>query len=85
MQTARAVPEAESPSMTVLAAVARRTGVDVADLEAPLYEAIDPDALDRLLQHGADVTVTFEYSGYRVSIDGEGTVAVEAADGGVRP
>ena len=70
--------------MTVLAAVARQTGVDVADLEAPLYEAIDPDALDRLLRHGADVTVTFEYNGHRVSIDGDGAVAVDD-DGGARP
>jgi len=68
--------------MTVLSAVARQTGVDVADLEAPLYEAIDPDALDRLLQHGADVTVSFEYDGHDVSVRGDGTVSVVEDDGG---
>lgn len=81
MQAANATPSADTPTMTVLTAVARRMEVDVADLEQPLYDAIDPDALDRLLDHGGDVAVTFEYDDHTVSIGGDGTVTVTETDG----
>jgi len=45
--------------------IAAREGCDVFALP-PLYETIDPEALAALLESDADVTVRFEYCGYRV-------------------
>ena len=46
-----------------------------------LYESIDPDALEALFEgsntdRGEPVTVTFSYSGYRVTVDSSRTVTV---------
>ncbi|GAA0238828.1 hypothetical protein GCM10009000_063010 [Halobacterium noricense] len=41
----------------------------------PLYEAIDPDALEDLYQH-ASPTVSFDYIGYRVTVFPDQTVTV---------
>lgn len=47
----------------VIEAVAAREGVAPTDIDEPLYEVIDPDALDNLF---TDTTgrVVFEYHGY---------------------
>lgn len=67
--------ELEEPgvSTAVVQAVADRSGVPPEELP-PLFEAIEPDALDKLFQPvAADVlrrggTVEFEYAGCRVRI-----------------
>ncbi|SIR73695.1 hypothetical protein SAMN05421858_3522 [Haladaptatus litoreus] len=41
----------------------------------PLYEAIDPDALESLYQHGSP-TVRFEYIGYHITIHPDQTITV---------
>jgi Halobacterial output domain 1 len=41
----------------------------------PLYEAIDPDALEDLYHH-ASPKVSFEYAGYSVTIHTDRTVSV---------
>ncbi|MFC6757589.1 HalOD1 output domain-containing protein [Halomicroarcula sp. GCM10025894] len=52
-----------------------------ADLETPLYDAVDPDELDTLLE-GANrggrspVEVTLRYNGYMVTVDGDLTVTI---------
>ncbi|MDS0282818.1 HalOD1 output domain-containing protein [Haloarcula onubensis] len=59
----------------VIRAVADREGVSPLDISTPLFDAIDPDALDRLYgNHGDGVTTVFEYSGYRVTVHGGGRV-----------
>jgi len=50
--------------------IAAREGCDVLALP-PLYDAIDPEALASLLESGTDVTVCFEYCGYRVVVESE--------------
>ncbi len=82
MQAANAPNRTESATLTVLEAVADSLGVDVADLDQPLYTAIDPEALDRLLEHGEDVAITFEYEGQTVAVSGDGDVSVAAVDTG---
>lgn len=67
--------------MNVLQTIADDRGVDVADLETPLYAEIDTDALDDLLTHGSAVAVTFEYEGQAVTVDADGTASVAAAGG----
>lgn len=68
----------ESPSLHVVAAIADATGHDPATM-APLYEAIDPDALDALFRGGAavDGRIEFTYYGYEVSVTASGHVTLE--------
>lgn len=75
----------ESMSETVVDAVADAKGVDPLDLE-PLYDAIDPDALDSLFAEapGASASPTelrFEMDGCEVVVRGGGTVVVTPASG----
>lgn len=74
------------PSIVVLiqAAIAARDGPDTGECP-PLYEAIDPDALDKLFaplhrepeRHGK---VIFEYCGYEVTVHADRTVELESID-----
>jgi hypothetical protein len=68
-------------SATIAEAVARVSGDDPTDLP-PLYEVLDPDALEALLMSGvrngeANVTVTFTFAGYDVSVRDSGDVFVD--------
>lgn len=67
-------------SQAVVDAVARREKVEPVDLEPPLYEAVDPDALDALFEdnHTTPGTISFMYKGYRVEVDSAGTVRLNA-------
>ena len=68
---------------TVVDAVARERGVDAVELP-PLYESIDPDALNALFEptEVRDEVVTgvvhFEYAGCAVEAYADGRVAVES-------
>ena len=70
-------------SQTVLETVAEVTGNDVTAL-APLYEAVEPEALDDLLSprpngDGEPLGIAFEYSGCQVTVERKGeTVTVTA-------
>ena len=76
-----------SLSHAVVEAVADREGVDVTELEPPafepLYSVVDPDALDAVFApthdggQRATGSVTFEYEGYTVTVDSDGTVDLE--------
>jgi len=71
----------QSASEAVIEAVARRVGIDPLDLETPLYDAVDPDELDALLDGAArpdrsPVEITFRYCGYTVTVDGDRTVTL---------
>ncbi|MFC6768163.1 HalOD1 output domain-containing protein [Natrinema soli] len=69
-------------SEAVLAAVASESGLDaleLADEFGPLYDVVDPTALDSLFQsageNGRSVgSVTFEYAAYRVTVDQTGRI-----------
>jgi len=60
----------------VVSAVARAEDVDPTDVEPPMFEAIDGDALDRLFRETTG-HVTFEYSDYEVTVTSEGDVSLE--------
>jgi hypothetical protein len=68
-----------APSDAVLDALATATGVDPLDLP-PLYERIDPDALDRLFRRAedddADLLVEFGVDDWNVFVRGDGRVRV---------
>lgn len=64
---------------TISEAVAEQTDSDICELP-PLYETIDPDALDAFLQYSdstdahPDLSVEFSYCGCRVTIDSIGQI-----------
>lgn len=64
-----------SPSMHILDEMAAHTGSDPLELP-PLYEVIDPDALDVLVSSTARGEVSFTYEGYQVTVNCSGTVGV---------
>jgi len=71
----------QSASEAVIEAVARRVGIDPLELDTPLYDAVNPDELDALLDGTArpdrsPVEVTFQYYGYTVTVDGDRAVTL---------
>lgn len=71
-------------STAVVEEVAEREGVHPAELENPLYDVIDPDALDTVFQAAPqDMSVEFMYLRYRIAVHGDGhiDVAVRGSDG----
>lgn len=75
------VESENTPVYAVVSAVAQAEGADPVALP-PLYDAIDPEALNDLFMSRVDTavaTVEFEYAGYNVVISGEGMVAVHPA------
>ena len=75
----------ESASEAVVRLVAARRGTDPTTVDPPLYEAIDPDALDSLFVDASGEwtrpasLVEFSYSGFQVEVRGDGQVAVRDA------
>ncbi|MFC7134019.1 MULTISPECIES: HalOD1 output domain-containing protein [Salinibaculum] len=71
--------ETTPPSTAVVEAVCTATDREVQDID-PLYESLDPDALDRLLEaeaaRGADLQFEFLFSGTRVTVRADGQVIV---------
>lgn len=81
--------ESETPlSEAVIAAIASESELDaleIAEEFGPLYDAIDPTALDTLFQSTANAdrsvgSVTFEYATYRVTVDQTGQVLLDDRD-----
>ena len=74
-----------SLSTTVVTAVAKASGEDPTDLP-PLYESIDPDALDKLLGGGLgrsgshDGYLTFTYADHSVTVHADGEIVVHAIE-----
>lgn len=70
-------PASESVVEVVVEAVAFIHDADPTDLD-PLFEVLDPDALDALVDDEAGEssvdTVTFVYEGLEVTVDPDGTV-----------
>lgn len=61
----------------VVTAVADAEELSPMDLDLPLYEVVDPDALERLVEStDAALEVTFSYLGREVTVDGCGAVSV---------
>lgn len=71
-----APPEREAVSKKVVEALARATGTDSRNLDPPLYEAIDPEALDVFVASADQSFVEFEYDGRNVVVSADGTVSV---------
>ena len=74
----------ESASMIVVEALAEAKGVCPADMDQPLYDVVDPDALDRLFRgsadNGPDGRVVFTINGYEVTVTSDGEIYVRASE-----
>lgn len=73
--------QSEQLSETILRAVADAEGLAPAALDTPLYESINPEALDRLFrspnrQRVRTGCVQFEYCGYEVEIHADGQLTL---------
>ncbi|MGQ3412919.1 HalOD1 output domain-containing protein [Natrinema sp. LN54] len=68
----------DSISLRIVEALADATNTDAHELE-PLYNVVDPEALDRLCgpDSSGGVRVEFEYDGVLVEVGSDGTVAVD--------
>jgi hypothetical protein len=70
----------ESVSTAVVEALAEAEGVSPPELDQPLYESVDPDALDRVLSREGRVhrrgRIEFSVSGRRVAVTVEEDVYV---------
>lgn len=71
------------PSDHVITAVAEREGVDPTELHQPLDDVIDPEALNAIFSDRMDGgrrdggRVVFEYVGYVVTVETDGSVSLE--------
>lgn len=64
----------------VIRSVAEARDVTPLELPTPLFDVVDPDCLDRLVDSGADdLRVTFTYHGCEVTVRGDGSVTVSDA------
>ena len=81
-ESAPASFDSHSVSEAVVTAVADAKGISTVALTPPLYDVIDPDALETVV---ASMTsrpddhvgrVEFSYSGYEITITGDGHVSV---------
>jgi hypothetical protein len=57
----------------IVETVARLEGVDPTELSPQLYQAVNPDALETLLETGS-VQVTFAFAGYRITARSNGDI-----------
>lgn len=74
----------KSPSICVVETVSEATGTDLMDLQ-PLYDAIDPDALDKLIGSPDQFTegcIQFRYEGCTITVDAGGWIAVSSETNG---
>ena len=71
-----------SVSKQVLDKIAEHTDRDVDKLESPLYNYIDPDALDDLFAHsnGQIVHVEFQYENIQIVVQSDDEIDVREAD-----
>lgn len=66
-------------TVRIVSAIAEREGIDPMALEPPLYDAIDPDALTAITEAdpATELTLSFNYAGYRVTVIADGEPIVE--------
>lgn len=69
--------DTESLSLQVVEAVAESTGVEPTQLQPPLYDVINPEALDSLFRNG-DGSVTFDYCGRTVTVTNQAEITIES-------
>lgn len=68
-------------SEEVVAAVAARERIDPFEIDQPLYDTIDPEALDALFHsHPTQGHVKFTYYGYKVTVHSDGEISLQPVE-----
>lgn len=79
VQAQTATATVDNVSNEVVKRVAEAEDVDPLELTPPLYEVIDPDALESLFANDRVLgKVIFNYVGYEVSVFSDGYVSVKS-------
>ena len=79
VQTQTATASVDNVICEVVTTVAEVEDVDPLELTPPLYEVIDPDALESLFANDRTLgKVIFNYNGYEVSVFSDGYIMVKS-------
>lgn len=70
---------AKNPSNEIAQAIADREEIATEELP-PLYDSVDTEGLNAVLQSAPDATVTFPHRGYEVTVTGSGEVNLTRID-----
>lgn len=80
--TTKQPTDSACPSIAIVEKVAALEGTDLTELP-PLYEVVDPEALDELVEsadpESADFEVEFPYCGHEVTVSTDGEIDIEKA------
>lgn len=68
--------DGETATEQVIRTVAETTGTDPLELP-PLYDTIDPDGLDALIEDMTTGTISFTYTGRDITVHSDGTVTID--------
>jgi hypothetical protein len=70
--------EPSTVTAEIVRAVAARKGVEATELQPRLYDVIDADALENIVDHAdASVRVSFTYAEHEIEVTGDGTIVVD--------
>ena len=64
-------------SLRVVESLAAAREIEPLDMDPPLFDVIDPEALDRLFRSDAECRVTFEYEGHEVVVRNDGRISID--------
>ncbi|WP_415381223.1 HalOD1 output domain-containing protein [Halosimplex sp. TS25] len=70
-------------SVAVIESLAEAKGVAPIDIEQPLYDVVDPDALDRLFTDGEGSVagrVVFDFDAHEITVHSDGDILVRRVD-----
>ena len=70
-----------SPSESIVMEIAKRDNTSPFEMQ-PLYEVIDPEALDTLFKNGVEGEVKFEYAGYEVTVTKSASTEIPISEAG---
>lgn len=73
------VPNESCITQAVVEAIAEAEGIDPLELAPPLYDVVDPDALENLFTNSQALgKLIFNYKDYEVSVFSDGFISVES-------
>ncbi|WP_436927181.1 HalOD1 output domain-containing protein [Halosimplex amylolyticum] len=70
-------------SVAVIESLAEAKGVTPIDIEQPLYDVVDPDALDRLFTDGESSVsgrVVFDFDAHEITVHSDGDILVRRVE-----
>lgn len=67
-------------STAVVVALAEAKGLDPLELDEPLHDWLDPDALDAVIESIENGHIAFDAGSHRVRVESDGTITVDSAE-----